>query len=85
VISSFKAGVGAVSELRQVTKGSEARDVEDLTSSVPATFELWSAYNLGGESRTSVGMEPAEDIWTMVATGSAALTLSREDIVTSVL
>jgi hypothetical protein len=59
--------------------------VGDLILSEKASLVAASTYLFNGESRTLIGMVPAEDMRTTVAICSSSLTLPRGDIVTSVL
>lgn len=42
-------------------------------------------HSFDGESRTCMGIVPAAEMWTIVASCSEMLTLSRDETVTSVL
>lgn len=59
--------------------------VGDLILSGKTPLVAASTYLFEGESRTLIGMVPAEDIRTTVAICSSSLTLPRGDMVTSVL
>ena len=85
---SLPVGEGSVESSVRLSLGignSSVDVVGDLILSGKTPLVAASTYLFEGESRTLIGMVPAEDIRTTVAICSSSLTLPRGDMVTSVL